>query len=139
MGETFVKLPKKQLKFANEFIKCGNASEAARKAGYSEKTAYSQGSRMLRNVEVAKYIHQRMEDEEAKLIASADEVVKFYTAVMRNEVKDQFGLEASLESRLEAAKELMKRHSAVEKERPGDGGVQIVDDIPKEEGACRSG
>ncbi len=136
MGRVYEKLPKNQLKFANEFIRCGNASEAARKAGYSEKTAYSQGSRLLRNAKVARYIRQRMEDEEAKLIASADEVVKFYTAVMRNEVKDQFGLEASLDSRLEAAKELMKRHSAVEKDRPGDGGVQIVDDIPKGDGAC---
>ena len=137
MGCNYEKLPKNQLKFANEFIRCGNASEAARKAGYSEKTACSQGSRLLRNAKVARYIRQRMEDEEARLIASADEVVKFYTAVMRNEVKDQFGLEASLDSRLEAAKELMKRHSAVEKDRPGDGGVQIVDDIPKEDGACR--
>lgn len=90
----------------------------------------------MKNDEIVAYIEQRMKDEEAKKIASADEVVKFYTAVMRNQVKDQFGLEASLESRLDAAKELMKRYNVV-KDKPEDNGVQIVDDIPKED-ACRS-
>lgn len=47
-----------------------------------------------------------------KLIAEADEVLKFYTAVMRGEVKDQFGLEASLSDRLKAGDSLMKRYAA---------------------------
>ena len=36
----------------------------------------------------------------------------FYTSVLRGEVKDAFDLEASLESRMEAGKELMKRYNA---------------------------
>lgn len=134
-GPDEIKLPKMQLVFAEEFIRTGNRSEAARLAGYSEKTAGSQGSRLLKNVKVAEYIKQRMQQEHDKLVASADEVIKFYTAVMRNEVKDQFGLEASLDSRLDAAKELMKRYNAVEGKGGGEG-VQILDDIPKED-ACR--
>lgn len=134
-GPDEIKLPKMQLVFAEEFIRTGNRSEAARLAGYSEKTAGSQGSRLLKNVKVAEYIKLRMKQEHDKLVASADEVIEFYTAVMRNQVKDQFGLEASLESRLDAAKELMKRYNVVDGKSGGDG-VQIVDDIPKED-ACR--
>lgn len=37
----------------------GNATEAAKAAGYSPKTAYSQGGRLLKRVEVAKAIAER--------------------------------------------------------------------------------
>ena len=40
--------------FVIEYVKlgCRNATQAAKNAGYSEKTAYSQGQRLLKNVEV---------------------------------------------------------------------------------------
>lgn len=37
---------------------CFNATEAAKKAGYSEKTAYSQGQRLLKTVEIKKLIEK---------------------------------------------------------------------------------
>lgn len=43
-----MKLTPKQKKFAEYYIKCGNASEAARKVGYSPKTADSIGRENLR-------------------------------------------------------------------------------------------
>lgn len=45
-------------------------------------------------------------------MADADEVLRFYSAVMRGEVKDQFGLDASLTDRLKAGDALMKRYAA---------------------------
>jgi phage terminase small subunit len=45
--------------------------------------------------------------EEAK-IADASEIMRFYTSVMRGEVLDQFGIEASLDTRIKAANELAK-------------------------------
>ena len=42
----------KRSRFISEYLLSGNATEAARKAGYSRKTAYSQGQRLLKNVEV---------------------------------------------------------------------------------------
>ena len=124
------KLPKRQLEFANAFIETGNASEAARRAGYSAKTAGAQGSRLLKNVKVASYVRARMEDREKQQVASADEVVRFYTAVMRGEVRDSFGLEASLADRLAAGRELMRRYDAVEGRV--QEGVTIVDDVREE-------
>jgi phage terminase small subunit len=38
--------------FATEYVKDWNATQAAQRAGYSAKTAYSQGQRLLKNVEV---------------------------------------------------------------------------------------
>lgn len=48
----------KQQKFCEYYVELGNATEAAKRAGYSEKTAYSQGQRMLKNVETQKYINE---------------------------------------------------------------------------------
>ena len=53
-----------------------------------------------------------MKPREDKLIADANEVLEFFTNVMRGNVKDQFGLDSSLSDRLNAGKELMKRHDA---------------------------
>ena len=48
---------------------------------------------------------QRIEDAK---IASATEILQFYTSVMRGEVLDQFGIEASLDTRSKAANEIAK-------------------------------
>lgn len=53
------KITPKQKKFADFYIECGNATEAAKRAGYSEKTAYSIGQRLLKNVETSAYIAKR--------------------------------------------------------------------------------
>lgn len=49
----------KQRKFADCYIKSGNATQAAIEAGYSEKTARSQGQRLLTNVDIKKYVIRR--------------------------------------------------------------------------------
>ena len=52
----------------------------------------------------------------------------FYTRVMRGEVADQFGLEASLETRLKAGDSLMKRYIAA-KGKEGDTAIQKLDKL----------
>ena len=49
--------------FLREYLISRNATQAAIKAGYSEKTAAQQGNRLLRNVQIAEAIRQ--EDERA--------------------------------------------------------------------------
>jgi len=46
----------RQTKFAQEYVLNSNATQSAIKAGYSKKTAYSQGQRLLSHVEVAAFI-----------------------------------------------------------------------------------
>lgn len=103
----------KQKAFADYYIECGNQTESAKKAGYSEKTAYSIGSRLLKNVEIQAYIAERTKPTEEKRIATADDVMVFLTRMMNGEIKDAFGLDANNADRISAAKEIMKRHNAV--------------------------
>ena len=107
-------LTPKQKAFADCYIECGNATEAARKAGYSEKTSRSIGAENLTKPDISAYIAERMQAQNEARVASADEVLAFFSSVMRGEVKDQFGLDAALSDRLNAGKELMKRHAAAE-------------------------
>ena len=62
--------------FAQEYIKDLNATRAAIAAGYSEKTAYSQGGRLLNHVEVQKYIKEFMEKRAERTEITADNVLK---------------------------------------------------------------
>lgn len=107
-----MKLTPKQKKFCEWYIKTGNAAEAARKAGYSQKSAEATGRENLRKPTISAYIAERMGKQDAALVADADEVLRFYSAVMRGEVKDQFDLDASLADRLKAGDSLMKRYTA---------------------------
>lgn len=103
-----MKLTPKQKAFADEYLICGNATEAARKAGY--KQPHVQGSQNLEKLSVSSYIAERQKQIESSRIADAKEVMEFYSAVMRGEVKDQFDMDASLADRLSAGRELMKRY-----------------------------
>jgi phage terminase small subunit len=71
--------------FADEYLVDTNATQAAIRAGYSEKTAYSQGQRLLKNVEVQNYIEEQLEKVHNKNIADASEVMMYLTSVLRGE------------------------------------------------------
>jgi phage terminase small subunit len=68
---------------------------------------------------IKQYIDMRMQPTAEKRIASADEVLQFLTDVMMGRVKDQFGLDASLQDRTNAAKELMKRYAVADQRQQG--------------------
>ena len=115
-----------QKRFADYYIENPNATEAAKRAGYSEKTAYSIGQRLLNNVEVEKYIKERMASKDNERIASQDEVLQFLTQVMRGEVKDQLDLETPVKERNRAAELLGKRYGIFTEKIDLSGGVVIV-------------
>ena len=116
-----MKLTHKQRLFADEYLKCGNATEAALKAGYSKKTARSIGSENLAKPDIKSYIAEKRQEIESHKIADAKEVMEFYSAVLRGEKKETVVIatpagmetttkEADLKTRISAAKELMKRY-----------------------------
>lgn len=107
-----MKLTPRQKDFCEYYLQTGNAAEAARLAGYSEKTARVTGPENLSKPAVSEYIARRRAEMDKVLIADSNEVLRFYSAVMRGEVKDQFGLDASLSDRLKAGDSLMKRYAA---------------------------
>lgn len=75
----------KQKRFADEYLVDLNATQAAIRAGYKEKTAYSQGQRMLKNVEIKTYIEEQLERLHNKKTADAQEVIEYLTSVLRGE------------------------------------------------------
>lgn len=122
----------KQKAFADYYIETGNKTEAARKAKYKgdDATLATVGWENLRKPEISAYIAERMGQQEKSRVADANEVIEFYTAVMRGEVKDQFGLDASLSDRLKAGDSLMKRYAAAaDKNR---GAMEKLDTLLRE-------
>ena len=104
-----MKLTPKQKAFADEYLICGNATEAAKKAGY--KQPHVQGSQNLGKLSVSENIEERQKQIEDSRIATIDEVMQYLTSVMRGEIKDQFDLEAPLAERTKAAQEILKRNN----------------------------
>lgn len=81
------KMTAKQRRFCDEYLIDLNATQAAIRAGYSKKTAYSIGVENLKKPELKKYIDARMEEKEKELIADQDEVLRYLTSVLRGKSK----------------------------------------------------
>jgi phage terminase small subunit len=80
-----LKLTDKQKIFCDEYIISLNATQAAIKAGYAEKTAYAIGAENLKKPKIQSYISERMKQKESSLIATQDEVLQYLTSVLRGE------------------------------------------------------
>ena len=76
-------------KFADEYIICGNATQAAIDAGYSKRSAKQMGSRLLDHPNVRAYIDERMEELEAESIADQTEILQYLTRVIRDEESEE--------------------------------------------------
>jgi phage terminase small subunit len=123
----------KQKAFADEFLKCGNATEAAKRAGYSDQSARQMGTENLSKPSISSYIQERQKQIDDERIADIAEIQRFYSSVLRGEVKDQFGLDASLETRIAAGRELMKRFEKTESNKNDSCGITIINNIPRPE------
>ena len=69
------KLSEKHKRFVDEYLVSFNATDAAKRAGYSEKTAYSQGQRLLKHVEVSKALADSAKKRAAKMEITAERVL----------------------------------------------------------------
>ncbi len=114
--------------FADEYIKLGNAYQAALNAGYKESTA-KDASKWINpeenpkkpdgkskyKPEVREFINKRMAEKESELIADQDEVLKYLTSVLRGESRSSVVVVESVGDFMSEARELEK--SPDEKER----------------------
>lgn len=82
------KLTIKQKKFADEYIKTGNATQSAINAGYSKKYANTNASKLLQNTTIKAYIDDRMKKLEEEAIADQKEILKGLTRQARREEKE---------------------------------------------------
>lgn len=128
------KMSEKQKAFCDYYIESLNLTEAAKKAGYSEKTARSMGSENLTKPDIKEYIELRLAQMEEKRVATASEVLEYLTRVMRGEEKDQFDMDASLQDRTKAAELLGKRYRLFIDKQEIEAKMEpvtIINDIPR--------
>jgi phage terminase small subunit len=67
--------------FAKHYALSGNATAAAKEAGYSAKTAHTQGPRLLDDVEVTRLVVQERERHARALELNADEIREHVRAI----------------------------------------------------------
>lgn len=137
------KLSVMRKKFADEYIICGNATQAAIDAGYSKRSAKQTGSRLLDQAEIQEYIAERMKELEAKSIADQTEILQYLTRVIRDEETEEVlvnvgNMEQEIRTvrvpakdRIKAAELLGKRYQlwTDRVDINSTEGIKIIDDI----------
>lgn len=136
----------RQEKFCVEYLIDLNATQAAIRAGYREKTAYSMGQRLLKNVEIKSRIKKMRDEYYDKTIMSAKEVEYLLSKAGRGEFTEEVvvveglgdGVSAaqiikkhlSAKDRIKALELMGKRHHLFEDQnvKTGEEEVQIIDD-----------
>ena len=74
----------RQQAFCDYYLQTGNATEAAKKAGYSERTARAIGAENLTKPDIQKYLAEHTQRASNARIADANEVLEFWSNTMRN-------------------------------------------------------
>lgn len=77
-------LNEKQKAFCEYYASSFNATESAKRAGYSQKTARSIGQRLLTYVDVQKYLAELSNKAKTSRIADITEILEFFSETMRN-------------------------------------------------------
>ena len=90
------KLTRKQQAFIDQYLQCFNASEAARRAGYSPKSARQTGSDLL----AIPYISEQIQARMAEVHMSADEAIKLQSDIARGDIGDLLDNNGLLDIRL---------------------------------------
>jgi phage terminase small subunit len=122
------KLNKRQALFVAEYCKCLNASEAARRAGYSEKSAKRLGYDNMHKPYIKAAIAERLEHAEKRNSADADEALDILWQIARGETTDDItifidkGVQDVVEARTptsvrkQAAEALLKLYTTADKD-----------------------
>ena len=84
-----LKLNEKQKRFCEEYLIDLNATQAAIRAGYSEKTAYTIGQKLTKKSEVKAYIEEKIETLKNERTADTQEIMEYLTSVMRGESESE--------------------------------------------------
>ena len=108
-------LTAKQQRFCDEYLIDLNATQAAIRAGYSEKYAHTNASKLLQITTIKEFIESRMAEKESQLIADQDEVLRYLTSVMRGKSKASVVVVESKGDFMTEAREMQKAPD--EKER----------------------
>ena len=82
-------LTEKQQRFVDYYCQTANASDAARRAGYSERIANRIGAENLSKPVIRAAIDERLKKMERERVAETQEVLEHLTAVVRGQVTEE--------------------------------------------------
>lgn len=128
----------RQKKFCDEYLVDCNATQAAIRAGYSQKTAKQIGQENLTKPDLKAYIDEQLEQMHNKKTADAQEVLEYLTAVMRGQHTEQTlqligegvqkiaDIDVSAKERLKAAELIGKRYGMFKDNLDVGGAVPVV-------------
>ena len=135
-------LQARQELFCLEYIKDGNATQAAIRAGYKPKYAGTNADKLLKNTNIRARIDELMAEVQQEKIADAEEVLRYLTSVIRGEATEEVAVGAPIgteiitkriggREQVKAAELLAKRYGLLTENVKLSGGlpVQIVDDM----------
>lgn len=103
------KLSPQEIKFVALYIESGKTAESVIKAGYKTTSPAVYGRMLLGKPKIQREMQTQLDALRNEYIADSVEVMKFFTSAMRGEIKDQFGLDATLADRMKAAEAIAKR------------------------------
>lgn len=144
------KLTEKQKRFCEEYMIDLNATQAAIRAGYSKKSAYSIGQENLTKPVIKAYIDAALAKIHNERTADVTEVLEYLTSVLRGKSRAEIVVVESMgdgvsearriqkapdeKERLKAAELLGKRYGLfTDKVKTEGTGVIILDNIPRGE------
>ncbi|VYS75879.1 Terminase small subunit [uncultured Anaerotruncus sp.] len=135
-------LQARQELFCLEYIKDGNATQAAIRAGYKPKYAGTNADKLLKNTNIRARIDELMAEVQQEKIADAEEVLRYLTSVIRGEATEEVAVGTPIgteiitkhiggREQVKAAELLAKRYGLLTENVKLSGGlpVQIVDDM----------
>ena len=138
-------LQARQELFCLEYIKDGNATQAAIRAGYKPKYAGTNADKLLKNTNIRARIDELMAEVQQEKIADAEEVLRYLTSVIRGEATEEVAVGTPIgteiitkhiggREQVKAAELLAKRYGLLTENVKLTGGlpVQIVDDMGEE-------
>ncbi len=82
-------MTEKQRRFCIEYAACGNSAEAARRAGYSQRTARTIGADNLTKADVQNYLAEIAEKVQSEKIANITEMQEKLTSIIRQELDEE--------------------------------------------------
>lgn len=83
-NERGIILTEQQRRFVEHYARTANAAEAARAAGYSERSARSIGNRLLTKDDIKRAIEDLNSTARRERVADAEEIQGFWTNIMRD-------------------------------------------------------
>ena len=129
--ESRKKLTEQQKAFCDAYFASGNMTRAYMEAYHITdesryKMASAAASRLLKKPYVAAYYQSLVDAPRSDRIATAEDVLEYFTKVMRGEEKDQFGLEVSISDRNRAAEALGKKYGLFTEKLDVKGNIDIA-------------